>query len=129
MLPLAGFHRRRGGGRRRRSRRIADAARELRVPPAQLGVEGASTALLVPLVYRGTSLGVLAAFDRLDGDGAFTREDEQLLEAFAVQAATAVATATTVEADRLRQSLAAAEAERGRWARELHDETLQALGG
>jgi two-component system, NarL family, sensor histidine kinase DevS len=46
-----------------------------------------------------------------------------------VQAATAVATATTVEADRLRRSLAAAEAERGRWARELHDETLQALGG
>ena len=111
-----------------RSRRIADAARELRVPPARLGVEGASTALLVPLVYRGTSLGVLAAFDRLDGDGAFTREDEQLLEAFAVQAATAVATATTIEADRLRRSLAAAEAERGRWARELHDETLQALG-
>jgi signal transduction histidine kinase len=111
-----------------RSRRIADAERELRVPPAKLGVEGAATALLVPLVYRGTSLGVLAAFDRLDGDGAFTREDEQLLEAFAVQAATAVATATTIEADRLRRSLAAAEAERGRWARELHDETLQALG-
>jgi signal transduction histidine kinase len=112
-----------------RPRRITDAERELRVPPAQLGVEGATTALLVPLVYRGTSLGVLAAFDRLDGDGAFTREDEQLLEAFAVQAATAVATATTVGADRLRRSLAAAEAERGRWARELHDETLQALGG
>jgi signal transduction histidine kinase len=95
----------------------------------ELGIEGASTALLVPLVYRGASLGVLAAFDRLDGDGAFTRDDEHLLEAFAVQAATAVATATTIEADRLRRSLAAAEAERGRWARELHDETLQALGG
>jgi signal transduction histidine kinase len=112
-----------------RSRRLVDAARELRVSPARLSVEGATTALLVPLVYRGTSLGVLAAFDRLDGDGAFTREDEQLLEAFAVQAGTAVATATTVGADRLRRSLAAAEAERGRWARELHDETLQALGG
>jgi signal transduction histidine kinase len=112
-----------------RSRRLVDAARELRVSPARLGVEGATTALLVPLVYRGTSLGVLAAFDRLGGDGAFTHDDEYLLEAFAVQAATAVATATTVEADRLRRSLAAAEAERGRWARELHDETLQALGG
>ena len=53
-----------------------------------------STALLVPLVYRGQSLGVLAAFDRLEGDGAFTRDDEQLLEAFAAQAATAVATAS-----------------------------------
>jgi signal transduction histidine kinase len=112
-----------------RSRRIADAARELRVPPSQLGVERASAALLVPLVYRGAGLGVLAAFDRLDGDGNFTRDDEQLLEAFAAQAATAVATAKTVEADRLRRSIAAAEAERRRWARELHDETLQALGG
>jgi signal transduction histidine kinase len=34
-----------------------------------------------------------------------------------------------VEADRLRHSLQASEAERRRWARELHDETLQALGG
>jgi signal transduction histidine kinase len=113
----------------RGSRRIADAAHELRVPPAQLGVEKATTALLVPLVYRGSGLGVLAAFDRLDGDGSFTRDDEQLLEAFAAQAATAVATAKTVEAERLRRSMAGAEAERRRWARELHDETLQALGG
>ncbi len=110
------------------SRRIADVS-ELRVPPEKLGVEEAASALLVPLVYRGTGLGVLAAFDRLDGDGAFTRDDEQLLEAFAAQAATAVATAKTVEADRLRRSLEAAEAERRRWARELHDETLQAMGG
>ena len=112
-----------------RSRRIADAGRELLIPPEELGLEHASTALLVPLVYRGQSLGVLAAFDRLDGDGAFTRDDEQLLEAFAAQAATAVATAKSVEADRRRRSLAATEAERHRWARELHDETLQALGG
>jgi signal transduction histidine kinase len=112
-----------------RPRRIADAARELLIPPDQLGLDDASTALLVPLVYRGQGLGVLAAFDRLEGDGAFTRDDEQLLEAFAAQAATAVATAKSVEADRRRRSLAATEAERHRWARELHDETLQALGG
>jgi signal transduction histidine kinase len=112
-----------------RSRRIADAAHELLIPPEQLGVGHATTALLVPLVYRGQGLGVLAAFDRLDGDGAFSHDDEQLLEAFAAQAATAVATAKSVEADRRRRSMAAAEAERHRWARELHDETLQALGG
>jgi signal transduction histidine kinase len=110
-------------------RRIGDAVGELRISPEQLGVGGASTALLVPLLYRGQSLGVLAAFDRLEGDGAFTRDDEQLLEAFAAQAATAVAMAKSVEADHRRRSLAAAEAERHRWARELHDETLQALGG
>jgi signal transduction histidine kinase len=112
-----------------RPRRIGDAARELRISPERLGVGHASAALLVPLIYRGQGLGVLAAFDRLAGDGAFTRDDEQLLEAFAAQAATAVATAKSVEADRRRRSLAATEAERHRWARELHDETLQALGG
>jgi signal transduction histidine kinase len=112
-----------------RSRRIGDAARELLVPPEQLGLDTASTALLVPLIYRGESLGVLAAFDRLSGDNAFSHDDELLLEAFAAQAATAVATARSVEADRRRRSMAAAEAERRRWARELHDETLQALAG
>src|SRR4051794_13122588 len=95
---------------------------------ATLGVLDADAALIVPLVYRGTALGVLVAFDRLTGDIGFSRDDEQLLEAFAASAATAVATAKTVEADRLRKSIEAAEAERRRWARELHDETLQGLG-
>jgi signal transduction histidine kinase len=34
-----------------------------------------------------------------------------------------------VEAERLRAAIAAADAERARWARELHDQTLQALAG
>jgi signal transduction histidine kinase len=40
-----------------------------------------------------------------------------------------VATARSVEQDRVRAALDSAESERRRWARELHDETLQALGG
>ena len=88
----------------------------------------ADTVLGVPLEFRGQSLGFLVAIggrseaERLDPD------DESLLVAFAASAATAVATARSVEEQRLRQSLAAADAERARWSRELHDETLQGLG-
>ena len=59
----------------------------------------------------------------------FAEDDEQMLRTFAASAATAVALAQSVQAERLRSSLAAADAERRRWARELHDETLQGLGG
>lgn len=94
----------------------------------ELGVS-AEASMLVPLAFRGASSGVLAALDRVvDGPG-FGPEDERLLRSFAASAATAVATAQSVEAERLRHSLEAAENERKRWARELHDETLQALGG
>jgi signal transduction histidine kinase len=112
---------------RQRPVRVSEIA-QLRVPAARLGVADARSALIVPLVYRGRALGVLAAFDR-QRQGTFSEQDEQVLVSFAASAATAVATAQTVQADRLRHSLEAAEAERKHWARELHDETLQALGG
>ena len=50
-----------------------------------------------------------------------------MLEAFAASAAIGVATARTAASQRRRQAIAATEAERTRWARELHDETLQSL--
>jgi signal transduction histidine kinase len=112
-----------------RPSRITNPDSQLQVSPQTLGVPEAHSALLVPLVYRGQALGVLAAFDRGQEAQTFTEDDEQVLVAFAASAATAVATAQTVEADRLRHTFEAAEAERKRWARELHDETLQALGG
>jgi len=88
----------------------------------------AEAALCVPLVFRGRALGVLLAADRMIDGPQFTDEDERLVVAFAASAATAVATAQTVEAERLRDSIEAAEQERRRWARELHDDTLQDLG-
>jgi signal transduction histidine kinase len=109
--------------------RITNVDSQLRVSPQTLGILEAHSALLVPLVHRGRALGVLAAFDRGQETLTFTESDEQVLVAFAASAATAVATAQAVEADRLRHTLDAAEAERKYWARELHDETLQALGG
>ena len=114
--------------RRGRVLRSADVERDLRVERAALGVPEAKTALLVPLTFRGTALGVLIAFDRIATDVRFSGEDEEALRAFAAGAAIAVATAKTVATDRLRRSIEAAEAERRRWARELHDETLQGLG-
>ncbi len=92
----------------------------------QLGVR-ARGGLVVPLVFRGTSLGVLLAVDCLTDGPSFSAEDAMLLESFASSAATAVATAESVTSERQRQRLAAAEAERQRWARELHDDTLQSL--
>ena len=112
-----------------RPSRITNVDSQLRVSPQTLGVLEAHSALLVPLIYRGEALGVLAAFDRRQAAQTFTEDDEQVLVAFAASAATAVATAQTVQADRLRHTLEAAEAERKHWARELHDETLQALAG
>jgi signal transduction histidine kinase len=109
--------------------RIGDVDAEPRLNSGRLGVPDASTALLMPLVYRGRALGILCAFDRLEGPAEFDQDDEQALRAFAASAATAVATAKTVEGDRLRAAIDSAEAERRRWARELHDETLQGLGG
>jgi signal transduction histidine kinase len=111
-----------------RPRRIDDLDTQRGFDGRPLGVLDAAAALLVPLVYKGRPLGVLCAFDRLDERIAFD-DDEQLLRAFAASAATAVATARSVESDRVRAALRSAEAERRRWARELHDETLQALGG
>jgi signal transduction histidine kinase len=112
----------------RRPERIDDLEAEPRFDGRPLGVVDAAAALLVPMVYKGRALGVLCAFDRLEDSSSFDREDEQLLRVFAASAATAVATARSVEQDRLRAALHSAESERRRWARELHDETLQGLG-
>jgi signal transduction histidine kinase len=89
---------------------------------------GAEAALVVPLLFRGRAVGTLVALDREAGGGVeFDQEDLRLLQSFAASAATAVATAQTVESERLRQQVESAEKERERWARELHDEALQGL--
>jgi signal transduction histidine kinase len=92
-------------------------------------VGGATAAIVVPLGFRGRARGVLVALDRAEGSPVFDADDEHLLTSFGASAAIAIATAQSVEAERLRHSIRASEAERRRWARELHDETLQELGG
>jgi signal transduction histidine kinase len=89
---------------------------------------GAQSAVVVPLGFRGRAGGALVALDRMRDGPAFDAEDQHLITSFAASAAIAIATAQSVEAERLRHSMRASEEERARWARELHDDTLQELG-
>ncbi|MEX2195428.1 MAG: GAF domain-containing sensor histidine kinase [Thermoleophilaceae bacterium] len=113
--------------RSRRSERVADVSARLRGSFEPLEVS-ARSAVLVPLAFRGHAYGVLCAIDRTKRGPEFDTEDLALLEGFAAAAATAIATARSVERELLRHSIEVQEHERRRWARELHDQTLQALG-
>jgi signal transduction histidine kinase len=89
---------------------------------------GVHPALFIPMIYRGQPVGVLNTIGRLSGKEQFNLAEQELITTFAASAATAVATAQSVQSDRLSRSLRAMEEERSHWARELHDETLQGLG-
>jgi signal transduction histidine kinase len=86
----------------------------------------APSALLVPLVFRDLTYGLLAAPDRVERSE-FSSEDERLLVAFATSAASAIATARSVERGLLRRSIQALEGERRRWAEEINARTLERL--
>ena len=85
--------------------------------------------LYAPLILRGTAYGVLIAPNDRGGGMQLSADDARMLEAVASAGANAIHTTRSVAADRLRHSIEASERERGRWARELHDDTLQGLGG
>jgi signal transduction histidine kinase len=99
-------------------------------PPSEARLReqlGAESALVVPLLFRGFAVGALVALDREGAGTDFDEEALRLLQAFATSAATAVATAQSVEAGLLQQRVEAGERERRHWAQELHDDTLQGL--
>jgi two-component system, NarL family, sensor histidine kinase DevS len=85
------------------------------------------TFLGVPISIRGVAWGNLYLTEKVGGDR-FTEADEEAATILADCAAIAVDHSRSVDRARLRQSIESAERERGRWARELHDETLQGLG-
>lgn len=108
----------------------ADSARRFSGPGVPLLRElglAAGSLLVVPLRERGRRRGVICAVERIGSEG-FSADDELVLTSFGSTAAAAVGATLALESERLELSIAASERERGRWARELHDETLQELG-
>jgi signal transduction histidine kinase len=90
----------------------------------ELGVEPRSI-LVEPLTMEGHGGGLVIA---LRNDGSFRGPDRQALNAFATSVAQRLVAERSVEIERLRYGMEARERERTRWAREIHDETVQGLG-
>jgi len=88
---------------------------------------GIRSALYIPLIVEGRALGVVVAHDKLGASSSFTDEDLRLAESLATRAAIAIELSERVSRDTVRRVVQAQELERARLARELHDETGQAL--
>lgn len=112
---------------RRRSERVDSVIDDPEIDRGVTRRIAARTGLWVPLVVRDEAIGVLVAHDRLGRDARFSDDDLRLAEVFASRAAVAVELSERVARDALRRVVEAQELERRRLARELHDETGQAL--
>jgi signal transduction histidine kinase len=112
---------------RRRSERIDSVIDDPEVHQEVSRRLAARTGMWVPLIARDQAIGVLEIHDKEGSDARFTHDDFRLAEAFAARAAVAVELSQRVARDAVRRVVQAQELERSRLARELHDETGQAL--
>jgi signal transduction histidine kinase len=112
---------------RRRSERVDSLIDDPEIDQGAARRLGALTGLWVPLIVRDRAIGVIVAQDKQGPDPRFTQEDVRIAEAFAERAAVAIDLSERVAGDALRRVVAGQELERQRLARELHDETGQAL--
>jgi signal transduction histidine kinase len=90
----------------------------------ELGLEARSV-VIEPLTMEDHGGGMIIA---LRTDGGFRGADKQALAAFAQSVAVRLAAERSVEIERLRYGMEARERERTRWAREIHDESIQGIG-
>ena len=90
----------------------------------ELGLE-ARSALVEPLSMEGYGGGLVIA---VRTEGSFRGHDREALKAFATSVANRLAAERSVEIERLRYGMQARERERTRWAREIHDESIQGMG-
>jgi signal transduction histidine kinase len=90
----------------------------------ELGLE-VRAALIEPLTMEGQGGGLVIA---LRTDGGFRGPDRQALNAFATSVSQRLVAERSVEIERLRYGMEARERERTRWAREIHDESIQGMG-
>ena len=112
---------------RRQSARVDSVFEDPEVNQDEARRMGVRTGLYVPLVTRGRAIGIIAVHDKLGGEARFSDGDLRLAEIFAARAAVAVDLSERVARDTVRRVVEAQELERRRLARELHDETGQAL--
>ena len=90
----------------------------------ELGVE-VRAGLIEPLSMEGQGGGMVIALRARNG---FKGHDKDALKAFATSVAQRLAAERSVEIERLRYGMEARERERTRWAREIHDESIQGMG-
>jgi signal transduction histidine kinase len=90
----------------------------------ELGVE-VRAALVEPLSMEGQGGGLVIA---LRTGGGFRGPDRDALKAFATSVSQRLKAERSVEIERLRYGMEARERERTRWAREIHDESIQGMG-
>jgi signal transduction histidine kinase len=112
---------------RRRSERVDSTLEDVEVDQELARRVGLRSGLFVPMIVADRPIGVIAAHNKLGPDPRFTEEDLRLTETFGARAAVAVDLADRVARDALRRVVEGQELERRRLARELHDETGQAL--
>jgi signal transduction histidine kinase len=112
---------------RRRSERIDSVLDDPEVHQEVSRQLAARTGMWVPLIAREQAIGVLEIHDKEGPDPRFNHDDFRLAETFAARAAVAVELSQRVARDAVRRVVQAQELERQRLARELHDETGQAL--